>query len=121
MLFTGIPPTPISPNCSISDLETNGTIACTVLTRPAGEGAYRVDAVGYTPPSQADQASRFLLQTTFGPTRAEIQDLLSSPLSTTQSNRRISESTLAEMDWILDQIQLPPTYHLAYLRSRVNA
>ena len=53
------------------------------------------------------KASRFLVQATFGPTRATLQSVDAT-----------NETGIA--NWINDQIALPPTLHREYFRRRAN-
>eukprot|EP00966_Prymnesium_polylepis_P083996 1944696-Prymnesium_polylepis.1 len=64
--------------------------------------------VQLTQSTTAEQlASRFLAQTTFGPTMAEVRQL-SSTTATSFS------------DWVEQQMALPPTLHRAHFRQRAN-
>ena len=51
-----------------------------------------------------EEVSRFLIQATFGPTRAEIESWGSNSFK----------------DWIIEQINLPPSLHREYYRKRVS-
>ena len=54
--------------------------------------------------ADSDEVARFLLQATFGPTREEIE----------------SWGSKSFKDWIVEQINLPPSLHRAYYRKRVS-
>jgi len=72
-----------------------------------------VDATGYTPVSQAVTASRLLMQGTFGPLSADVQNL---------ANVSVSGGELtAAGNWVTEQMEVEPTYHRAYLRLHTNA
>ena len=61
--------------------------------------------LGYTPvPVDEGTASLFLIKASFGPTAAAITDLLATGYS----------------GWIDEQLTIPPTYHLPYVRERAN-
>ena len=88
---------------------------CEVLI-PVGAGCvgycyYRLDRYSTTTPADATQraASRFLLQATFGPTRAMLAGSLGSDMS--------APSVRA---WIATQISLPVTTLRAYMRRATN-
>ena len=64
-------------------------------------------------------ASKLLVQATFGPTRATVDALasaISASVGDAVGSQALSEGPLRE--WVHEQMQLPPTLHRAYYRSR---
>ena len=83
-----------------------------------------------SPAAWSDRAaSRFLEQSTFGPSRSAIANLslqvqhaeAMAPSSTSSSAGLPPPAPAAYMQWILDQMAAVPTLHRAYFRKRVNS
>ena len=112
--------------------------ACELLLPPMSGYRYRVDvhnmsakdaAEGKTPLDVRKRAAaRFLIHTTFGPTRQELTNLTawlgsasSSPsgAGAVGSGAAGSEAVVFEQ-WIRAQMALPPSLHRAFYRTRAN-
>eukprot|EP00040_Diaphanoeca_grandis_P028845 m.167802 g.167802 ORF g.167802 m.167802 type:complete len:2710 (-) comp31477_c0_seq1:197-8326(-) len=110
--WEGVHPHPVHPTCEAS--------SCVVASRLSTDGHYRVDAVARPRNvTQAAAIARFLLQASFGPTRAEIDAILTSEGKTSLEFTNDTESQGIEK-WITAQLQLPPTLHRVHYRQRVN-
>ena len=87
------------------DLACDAGLLCTV-TIPASS-VYHITLDVAPAVDALQKASRFLVQTTFGPTRATLQS--------------VDATTDAGITkWIDDQMALPPTLHREYFRRRAN-
>ena len=64
-------------------------------------------------------ASQLLMQATFGPTRASI-DQLSNQTRTAESDTPGAGASRATQAWVHEQLALPPTLHREYFRRRAN-
>ena len=109
--WEGVYPNPVQPTCNTS---------CHVPSRLSTEGHYRVNA--FARPIDVNQAAsiaRFLLQSSFGPTRALISSILAS-----EGKAQFDRTNDTEFDgiekWITMQMNLPPTLHRVHYRQRVN-
>eukprot|EP00603_Paraphysomonas_imperforata_P004238 CAMPEP_0114421664 /NCGR_PEP_ID=MMETSP0103-20121206/5199_1 /TAXON_ID=37642 ORGANISM="Paraphysomonas imperforata, Strain PA2" /NCGR_SAMPLE_ID=MMETSP0103 /ASSEMBLY_ACC=CAM_ASM_000201 /LENGTH=2411 /DNA_ID=CAMNT_0001590201 /DNA_START=27 /DNA_END=7262 /DNA_ORIENTATION=+ len=119
--WEGIPPISLQPNCTNVTSSSNQIVReCTILTRSTDEGVYRVDATISDNVSAADLAGRFLLQTTFGPTTEEIDDVIGGSGRRRLQTANTSDSTAAAQRWIENQMQLPATLHRSHLRRHTN-
>jgi uncharacterized protein (DUF1800 family)/uncharacterized protein (DUF1501 family) len=114
LLWEGVQPTALSFNCTAS--------LCTVFLPEysgpdAGEAyTYRLNILASPDAaSDIDLASRFLRHATFGPTRNEIEGLVSS------ANVGTGGLATAMHNWILQQQALPASLHRAYHRARSNS
>ena len=63
------------------------------------------------PATPKQQAARFLTQATFGPRKSEVETLSASLQSSGSS---------ALQQWVIAQMQVPPTLHRAFWRERAN-
>ena len=68
---------------------------------------YKIESHDGPSRSAAEQASRFLVQATFGPTRASMEEVDATTTEGVQS-------------WISAQMELPPSLHRVYYRERAN-
>ena len=59
----------------------------------------------------AEVVSRFLAQATFGPTLDDIESLSAATVEETEMNIE---------NWLIEQMNIEPSLHRAYLRRRVN-
>ena len=80
--------------------------------------AYRVEVHNATDESPAAPAAlrvaaRFLMQTTFGPRRAEVHDLAA----------RLEQGNEQQVftQWVQEQVAMPMSSHRGYLRARINS
>ena len=88
---------------------TCATDPCSVsLSAPPGH-VFRLDKISRSDPTPEAAASRFLLQATFGPTRASIEQLAAS-----------GAPGEVEAAWVEAQMQLEPTLLRAYFRKRAS-
>jgi len=110
--IVGTAPDAVHPNCTLT--------GCFVLTRPNIEGTYRVVATRTEPASKAVAAARLLLQGTFGPMKEEVLRLANTTSFSQALIEPSTNDTLSVLEWIREQIALPPTYHRVHFRERVN-
>lgn len=97
----------------------SGDGGCTVVHGSSDPFEYRVDRIGREElpgPALNRTVARFLAQTTFGPTRAEVAAMLEATGPTEADGLDIT--TFAA--WIQEQIDLEPTLLREYLRKRQN-
>ena len=105
--------------------------ACELLLPPMSGYRYRVDvynmsakdaAEGKTPLDVRKRAAaRFLIHTTFGPTRQELTNLTAWLGSASSSPSVAGGSGAAVFEqWIRAQMALPPSLHRAFYRKRAN-
>ena len=105
--WEGTMPSPVSFECT-------ATVPVTCSTTLPDGATYQLRT--YDGSSRVSQdpkviASRFLVQTTFGPKMNEIESLGASTVEDT-------EPAMAE--WLSAQMEVEPTLHRAYLRQRIN-
>eukprot|EP01050_Picozoa_sp_SAG11_P024400 SAG11_NODE_5179_length_1638_cov_2.081871_1_plen_217_part_00 len=77
-----------------------------------GNGIFQMRTFGAAPLPSNKTAAQFLMQATFGPTRATVANL------TTQLEQQPTEEAI--QDWIQAQMALAPSLHREYYRRRVN-
>lgn len=109
----GVHPDPLQPEC-------NANGACSVTLRPNADGVYRIDATVSASQTLEVLASRLLLQGTFGPTTLDVADLTSERRRVLNSGGGPSQD-IDGLGWILEQVEIEPSYHRAHFRTRVNA
>ena len=102
-------------NCSKLDCTLNLPALDGYWYREATYGSAAVDEAWGTPgvtKRRQQLASKFLMQTTFGPTRGELEKL----------STLLSQGTEAEVfeTWVKAEIAKPPTLHREYYRQRSN-
>ena len=109
--WEGVMPSPVTFQC------TNATspVTCTTILPNA---SYQLRLYNGTElgteqlaSNPATVASRFLTQTTFGPTLGEIGNLSASTIEETETRMA---------DWLLRQMEMEPSLHRAYVRRRWN-
>ena len=106
--WEAVNPAPLQPTCTAQG-------DCSIEVCPNQAGTYRVDAIEVSEvPTAEEAAARVLIQTTFGPTKSDLQNFLS-----TYSVGGALQAT-AVKDWIDAQVAVPPTLHRAYYRQRTN-
>ena len=105
--WEGVMPTPLTFDCCSAD----GAGACEVVL-PSGTFDVAVIETDGPSANQNDKdAARFLLQSTFGPTAAEIASMAGSSAATTRANIE---------QWVEAQMAETPTSHREYYRKRTN-
>jgi hypothetical protein len=97
--WEGVLPSPISPACVEG--------RCGIEVSKEDAGLYTVERVEVPAISDEAQISRFLMQSTFGATRASIDEL------TSQYGGNVEQ-------WMKAQVALPATLLRTYLRERTN-
>jgi hypothetical protein len=105
--WEGTMPDPVSFTC------TEAPVTCST-TLPAG-AVYQLriyDGTSIISQDPKEIASRFLTQTTFGPTLDELDSLSASTAEETET---------AIEGWLLEQMEMEPSLHRVYLRRRLNA
>ena len=102
--WEGVMPTPLTFDCCSAD----GAGACEVVLP---SGTFDVVVITGGPSSNDKDAARFLLQSTFGPTAAEIASMAGSSAATTRANIE---------QWVEAQMAETPTSHREYYRKRTN-
>ena len=70
-------------------------------------------------PGSTASIARLLTQATFGPTRAEINSLKAKMTSSTVTDLQKKEISVFK-EWMIEQINLPPSLHRSYWRQRTN-
>ena len=111
--WAGVLPDPLQPRCD------NKTGACTLVSSKSSF-VYRVDTVHRGGDLNTNQSAvRFLLQSTFGATRADISALRASHASGAQDTLPDKDTRVFEA-WFDKQVALPPTLLRSYYRERSN-
>ena len=142
--WEGLMPQPVHPRCVADE---GGHHACTVNVTGHADGVYIIHTASrgstddddggggggdddggssstdhgivHVPrtPTNAESASRLLVQATFGPTKASIQNVLQDV-----NGASAADDTTVDMAeaWIEAEMKKPASYHRAYLRKRQN-
>ena len=92
---------------SAADLVCDDADACETSIPTTTDGSvYRVNLYSGRTLTSRQAAARLLMQATFGPTTASLQN--------------VDSSSGSVRDWLSDQMQQPPSLHREYYRQRVN-
>jgi hypothetical protein len=105
LAWEGVMPTPLNFDCT-------ATSTCTVTPPIVTDGdIYRFNVIQVEGRTDEKSLAAFLLQATFGPTRASVAEILAMGTD-------VSSSIAA---WIDHQLEMPATLHRAYWRQNTNA
>ena len=111
--WAGVMPDPLQPRCE------EKTGVCTLVSSKSSL-IYRVDVLDRGDDLNTNQSAvRFLLQSTFGATRADISELRASHVSGAQDTIPDKDTRLFEA-WFDNQVALPATLLRTYYRERTN-
>jgi hypothetical protein len=109
------------------DVTTLKDVVCTLDLANHADGVYilRTTTRGHGTEApiatNAEAASRLLMQATFGPTRDAIAKVLSMAGDSKNGSARVDDTnTDMAMNWIKFEMDKPRSYHRAYLRRRQN-